>query len=110
MVLVNETLARRQFPNGDAVGRAVFVGRDVTPWTVVGIAADVRQFGLDKSPEPQFFVDLRRAVRSHRRRGHPRTGATRDAGRSVAGDSLRIAQALLGESLFVDRLCDLLIQ
>ena len=59
VLLVNETLARRQFPNGDAVGRTLFVGRDVAPWTVVGIAADVRQFGLDKSPEPQFFVDLR---------------------------------------------------
>jgi putative ABC transport system permease protein len=35
------------------------VGRDVAPWTIVGVVSDVRQFGLDRAPEPQFFVDLR---------------------------------------------------
>lgn len=59
VLLVNETLARRQFPGRNPLDVPVFIGRDVTPWTVVGVVADVRQFGLEKSPEPQFFVDLR---------------------------------------------------
>ncbi len=37
----------------------MFVGRDIAPWTIVGVVADVRQFGLEKSPESQFFADLR---------------------------------------------------
>lgn len=59
VVLVNEALARRQFPERDPVGLQVFVGRDTAPWTIVGVVNDVRQFGLDKAPEPQFFADLR---------------------------------------------------
>ncbi|MGD9906535.1 MAG: ADOP family duplicated permease [Vicinamibacterales bacterium] len=59
VLLVNEALARRQFPGLDPIGRSAYVGRDTTPWTIVGVVADVRQFGLDRAPEPQFFVDLR---------------------------------------------------
>lgn len=59
VLLVNQALVRRQFAEGDPIGRAVYVGRDVRPWTIVGIVADVRQFGLETAPEPQFFMDLR---------------------------------------------------
>ena len=59
VLLVNEALARRQFPGRDPVGLTVYVGRDITPWAIVGVVADVRQFGLDRAPEPQFFADLR---------------------------------------------------
>ena len=58
VLLVNEALASRDF-GGEAVGRIVFVGRDPDPWEIVGVVADVRQFGLDRTAEPQFFVDLR---------------------------------------------------
>jgi predicted permease len=58
VLLVNEALARRDFA-GDALGRLVYVGADSIPWQIVGIVADVRQFRLDRPPEPQFFADLR---------------------------------------------------
>lgn len=59
VLLVNQALVRRQFADRAPVGRSVFVGRDVRPWTIVGVVADVRQFGLETAPEPQFFMDLR---------------------------------------------------
>jgi len=58
-LLINETLARHEFPNENPMGQVVFVGRDPAPWTIVGVVGDVRQFGLDQMPEPQFFADLR---------------------------------------------------
>lgn len=62
VLLVNETLARQQFSSADPIGTQVYIGRDVVPWTIVGVVGDVRQFGLQRAPEPQFFVDLRQWV------------------------------------------------
>ena len=59
VLLVNQALARRAFPERDPIGQTVYVGRDTAPWTIVGVVSDVRQFGLDRAPEPQFFADLR---------------------------------------------------
>jgi putative ABC transport system permease protein len=59
VLLINETLARRDFADVNPIGLPVFIGRDVTAWTIAGIVADLRQFRLDRDPEPQFFVDLR---------------------------------------------------
>jgi predicted permease len=59
VLVINQALARRQFAGRDPVGLTVYVGRDERPWTIVGVVGDIRQFGLDRSPEPQFFADLR---------------------------------------------------
>lgn len=59
VLLINLALARRDFPGENPLGQQVFIGRDVMPWEIVGIVDDVRQFGLDREPEPQFFMDLR---------------------------------------------------
>jgi predicted permease len=57
-LLINRTLARRDFADRDPVGTAVYTGRDPVPWEIIGIVEDVRQSGLDKEPRPQFFVNL----------------------------------------------------
>jgi putative ABC transport system permease protein len=59
VLLVNQALVNREFAGENPVGRMVFVGRDVSPWEIVGVVEDVRQFSLDRDPEPQFFIDLR---------------------------------------------------
>ena len=59
VLLVNQTLARQAFPNQNPIGQYVYAGRDSSPWQIVGIVADVRQFGLDQDPQPQFFADFR---------------------------------------------------
>jgi len=58
-IVINQALARRQFPNENPIGQTVYVGRFPHPWQIVGIVEDVRQFGLDRAPEPQFFIDMR---------------------------------------------------
>jgi len=65
VVLVNETLARRMWPNEDAIGKRLKIGGLDGPWrTVVGVTGDVLQAGLDSPhslqfylPETQWFVD-----------------------------------------------------
>jgi putative ABC transport system permease protein len=59
-LVINEALARRDFSrSANAVGQQVYVGGDTEPWTIVGVVADVRQFGLNAVAEPQFFLDAR---------------------------------------------------
>jgi predicted permease len=58
VMLINEALARRDFADRDPVGTTVYIGRRPEPWEIVGVVANVRQFGLDVLPQPQFFVDL----------------------------------------------------
>ena len=59
VVLINEALARRQFANRNPIGETVFVSYFEEPWQIIGVVADVRQFGLALDPQPQFFVDMR---------------------------------------------------
>ena len=59
VMLINEALARRDFANRNPVGETVFINYFPEPWQIVGVIADVRQFGLSIEPTPQFFVDMR---------------------------------------------------
>jgi putative ABC transport system permease protein len=59
-VVVNETLARRYWPEGEAVGRRLKWGDSADsgdPWRrVVGVIADVRHFGLDREVLPEVYM------------------------------------------------------
>jgi predicted permease len=65
VVLVNDTLARRMWPNEDPIGKRLKIGGLDGPWrVVVGVTGDVLQAGLDSPhsfqfylPETQWFVD-----------------------------------------------------
>ena len=47
VVLINESFAKRKFPDGNAIGQHLHVGPDRGPWfTIVGIVADVKQVSL----------------------------------------------------------------
>jgi predicted permease len=54
-LLINRTLARRYFDNGNPLGRQVDMGGN--PWTVAGVVDDLRNEGLDIAPQPQAYVD-----------------------------------------------------
>ena len=56
--LVNETLVRRFFPNGDAIGKRVGTGFDSDWLTIVGVVGDVKNHGLSEPPGPEiYFLD-----------------------------------------------------
>ena len=59
VALINQTLARRYFPDGNAVGKrfqAGGFGPDETWFTIVGVAGDVKYNGLSAEPTPTFYV------------------------------------------------------
>jgi putative ABC transport system permease protein len=57
VVLISESLAKKFFPNEDAVGRRMRVFTDGWPWMeIVGIVRDVRHFGLDRAGQPTWYV------------------------------------------------------
>ncbi len=61
VTVVNETLARRFWPNGDAIGQRIKQGwpEDKTPWReIVGIVADVKTSGVDQPSALQAYVPL----------------------------------------------------
>jgi len=58
--VINETLAKRFFPRGDALGKRInFCSLDPHPcWnTIIGVAGNVHQYGLDHAPtyDAYFF-------------------------------------------------------
>ena len=57
VAIVNETLVRRFWPEGNALGRKVTLWRDQkTPREIVGIVRDVRSESREAPPEPQIYV------------------------------------------------------
>lgn len=58
VLLVNEAFTKRYFPNGDAIGKRIRLGKLTAdfPWaTIVGIVGDVRGFTLDEPPLPTMY-------------------------------------------------------
>ena len=56
VVIINEAMKRQFWPNEDPVGKRVS-GDNGEHWaTVVGVVGDVREFGLNHPPSPEFFV------------------------------------------------------
>lgn len=67
VAVVNLSLARKYFPNADAVGKRITYGRpqDKAPWvTIVGIAADEQQDALDKAAQPQVYSSIRQRMQN----------------------------------------------
>jgi putative ABC transport system permease protein len=59
VALVNRTLARQVWPDGDAVGQRILMGGGATDsiWrTIVGIVGDVHHRGLDAEPRPEIYL------------------------------------------------------
>ncbi len=58
VVIVNQCLAQRYFPQGQAVGQRIKLGPGHwRPWmTIVGVSADVKNYGREASSKPTFYV------------------------------------------------------
>jgi predicted permease len=59
VAVVNETMARRLWPTGDALGRRFSTIGETGPWVrVVGVAKDTRYNSLGETPPPFMYLPL----------------------------------------------------
>jgi putative ABC transport system permease protein len=67
VAIVSESLARRYWPNGNALGGRIRLNAtESAKWfTVAGVVKDVRHFSLTKEPEPAIYI-LNRQVPASR--------------------------------------------
>ncbi len=56
VVVVNERFAREYWPNQNPLSQHVVIGRRPAPAQVVGVAADVKNRGLEQDPQPQLYL------------------------------------------------------
>ena len=65
VVIVNEALVKRFYPNQNALGRRLKPSfRDSTPWfTIIGIAKDVKQGGLEADVGTELYTNYEQMPR-----------------------------------------------
>ncbi|MCM3902798.1 MAG: ABC transporter permease, partial [Pyrinomonadaceae bacterium] len=59
VTIINETMARQYWPGEDAIGKRFKLGdpQDDIPWiTIVGVAGDVRQMGIDEPVKAEMYL------------------------------------------------------
>jgi len=54
VTVVNQSAARAFWPNDDAIGKRLVLGRDTV--RVIGIVGDVRYFGMQEPPRPDVYI------------------------------------------------------
>ena len=64
VVIISETMALKFWPGSNPVGHKIWLGENLgpefadEPREIVGVAADVRDIGLDQNPEPAVYIPL----------------------------------------------------
>jgi putative ABC transport system permease protein len=61
VAVISESLARDRWPNQDPIGHTIEFGNmdgDLRLLTIVGVVADVHEYGLDAPPRPTVYVNL----------------------------------------------------
>ncbi len=63
VVVINETFARRYFPDGSPLGRRLNLGSPESPqlWEIVGVAADARYFGIRDGGRVSMYLSYPQA-------------------------------------------------
>jgi len=56
VVIVNEAFARRFWPDQNPLGKHIVVGRWPTPAEVIGVAADIKNQGIDQDTQAQLYL------------------------------------------------------
>ena len=59
VAVINETLARKVFPNQDPIGQHVRMGPNPSgPWTtIVGVIGDIKHGGLEEEMQPELYIN-----------------------------------------------------
>jgi len=98
-IIVNETYAKRTFPNADPIGQSLTVG-GAQVYQIVGVVNDVKQFSLG-DPAPQTVFIPVAQVDDRLMRG-ARQFVTMKFAIRTAGDPLALGAAVKQETLKVD--------
>ncbi|HJU44605.1 MAG TPA: ABC transporter permease [Vicinamibacterales bacterium] len=58
VAVINETMARKLFPNEDPIGQHVRTGPSPTgPWTtIIGVIGDIKHGGLEEEMQPEMYI------------------------------------------------------
>jgi putative ABC transport system permease protein len=92
VLLINETMAKRYFPNADPIGKQIEVSWDGSgPDEIVGIVGDIREGALNKEPEPAIYW-------SHAREPYPTMALVV----RTSGDAARFGAAVQKEIRAID--------
>jgi len=91
VVIVNETLARRHFPNGSPVGQRILGGWSDGSSQIVGVVGDTKHYALDSDTTEQVYVPF-----------HQATAESMTLVLRADGDPAKLAAALRNEVLAVD--------
>ena len=63
VVVINESLARLWWPDGNAIGKCMIIGADTNPCSeVVGIVEDARRQGILEGTSVQYFIPQAQSV------------------------------------------------
>jgi len=63
VVVINEELARQQFPSENPLGKQIWIGHaeslpSSSPRTIVGVVADTHMYALERDPDPGAWVPI----------------------------------------------------
>lgn len=99
VAIVNAAFARQHFPGEDALAKRLRFGDTEADWiTIVGVAGDTRNLGLDVTPEPLLYV-------AHRTLTFPFMGIVvqSSGGPAVVAPAVRAEVRRLDPELPIDR-------
>ena len=97
VIIINETMARRFWPDEDPLGQIMSIGVSVsenepTEWEIVAIVGDLKHFSLDSEAVPEMYIPHTQ---------QPWTSMTLVARSSM--DPAQLAAAMRGQVLALDR-------
>jgi predicted permease len=64
VLLINETTAHMYYPNESPIGRRIKPSGDTVWFTIVGVAKDVKQGGVDSKTGTELYIDFEQSPRA----------------------------------------------